>query len=107
MSRSQTPKRAQDRAGRDRYLDLVRTVPLRPIGSEAELDRAIAMIDALLDQDKRNGDEEDYLEVLSDLVEKYEDEHDPMPPVSGAEMLLFLIESKATSQTEVAANAGI
>jgi HTH-type transcriptional regulator/antitoxin HigA len=76
---------------RDRYLELVRTVPLRPIGSEAELDRAIAMIDALLDKDKRSGDEKDHLDVLSDLVETYEDEHDPMPPVSGAEMLRFLI----------------
>jgi HTH-type transcriptional regulator / antitoxin HigA len=107
MPRSQTPKRTQNRVGGDRYLELVRTVPLRPIASEAELDRAIAMIDALLDQNKRNRDEEDYLDVLSDLVEKYEDEHDPMPPVSGAEMLRFLIESKATSQTEVAAEAGI
>jgi len=65
------------------------------------------MIDALLDQEKRNGDEEDYLDVLSDLVEKYEDEHDPMPPVFGAEMLRFLIESQATRQTEVAAETGI
>jgi HTH-type transcriptional regulator / antitoxin HigA len=107
MARSQTPKRTQDRVERDRYLELVRKVPLRPIGSEAELDRAIAMIDTLLDQDKRDGDEEDYLDVLSDLVEKYEDEHDPMPPVSGAEMLRFLIESQATRQTEVASETGI
>jgi HTH-type transcriptional regulator / antitoxin HigA len=107
MARSQTPKKTQSRVGGDRYIDLVRQVPLRPIRSEGELDRAIAMIDTLLDQDKRTGDEEDYLDVLSDLVEKYEDEHDPMPPVSGAEMLRFLIESQATRQTEVASETGI
>jgi HTH-type transcriptional regulator / antitoxin HigA len=107
MARSQTPKKTQSRVGGDRYIDLVRQVPLRPIRSEGELDRAIAMIDTLLDQDKRTGDEEDYLDVLSDLVEKYEDEHDPMPPVSGAEMLRFLIESQATRQTEVATETGI
>jgi HTH-type transcriptional regulator / antitoxin HigA len=107
MARSQTPKKAQSRVAGDRYIDLVRQVPLRPIRSEAELDRAIAMIDTLLDQDKRTGDEEDYLDVLSDLVEKYEDEHDPMPPISGAEMLRFLIESQATRQTEVATETGI
>jgi HTH-type transcriptional regulator / antitoxin HigA len=41
------------------------------------------------------------------LVEKYEEEHDAMPPVSGAEMLRFLIESQATRQTEVATETGI
>ncbi len=107
MTRSQLNKKTQNRVGRDRYLELVRELPLRPIRSEAELDRAIAMIDALLDQEKRSGDEEDYLDVLSDLVEKYEDEHDPMPPVSGALMLRFLIDSQATTQTAVAAETGI
>ena len=107
MSRSQTPRTTQRRIAGDRYLELVCQVPLRPIRSEAELDTAIATIDALLDLDKRSGDEEDYLDVLSDLVEKYEDEHDPMPPVSGAEMLRFLIESQATRQTEVATETGI
>jgi len=56
MARSQTPKKTQRRDEGDRYLELVRQVPLRPIRSEAELDRAIAMIDALLDQDKRRSD---------------------------------------------------
>jgi HTH-type transcriptional regulator/antitoxin HigA len=88
-------------------MELVRLVPLRPIRSEAELDRAIAMIDALLDQAERNVDEEDYLDVLSDLVERYEDEHDPMPPASGSEMLRFLIESKGTTQARVAAETRI
>lgn len=91
----------------DRYLELVCQVPLRPIRSEAELDRAIAIIDGLLDQEKLSHDEQDYLDVLSDLVEKYEDEHDPVPPVCGAEMLRFLIESQETTQANVAAEAGI
>ncbi|MFI5460372.1 MAG: type II toxin-antitoxin system HigA family antitoxin [Isosphaerales bacterium] len=107
MARSQTPKKTRSRVEVDRYPDLVRQVPLRPIRSEAELDRAIAMIDALLDRDKRTSDEEDYLDVLSDLVEKYEDEHDPMPPVSGAELLRFLFESQETTQAKVAVEAGI
>ena len=65
------------------------------------------MIDRLLDQDQRDLDEADYLDVLSDLVEKYEDEHDPYPPVSGAEMVRFLIESHATNQAKVATASGI
>ena len=37
----------------DAYLHLVRQFPLRPIRSEKELDRAISMIDSLLDRDRR------------------------------------------------------
>ena len=107
MARSTTPKRTRPRFADDRYMELVRQVPLRPIRSEAELDRAIAMIDSLLDRAKRDADEEDYLDVLSDLVEKYEDEHDPMPPASGSEMLRFLIESQGTTQAKVAAETRI
>ncbi|HKI18800.1 MAG TPA: hypothetical protein VKA15_13020 [Isosphaeraceae bacterium] len=65
------------------------------------------MIDNLLDQKERSQDEEDYLDVLSDLVEKYEDEHEPLPPVSGAEMLRFLIESQETSQAKLSSDTGI
>ena len=64
-------------------------------------------IDALLDQDARSNAESDYLDVLSDLVEKYEDEHDPMPPVSDAEMLRFLIENQRTTQARLATETGI
>jgi HTH-type transcriptional regulator / antitoxin HigA len=107
MARSQIPKKGSGRSDNDRYLELVQQVPLRPIRSEEELDRAIAMIDALLDQERRNSDEEDYLDVLSDLVEKYEDEHEPMPPVVDAELLRFLIESQETTQAKVATATGI
>ena len=107
MARSQTPRTTQRRVAGDRYLELVCQVPLRPIRSEAELDSAIAMIDALLDLDNRSGDEEDYLDVLSDLVEKYEDENDPVPTVASADMLRFLIDNRATTQTEVATETGI
>jgi len=34
----------------DRYLDLVRRFPLRPLRSDSDLDAAIAVIDALIDQ---------------------------------------------------------
>src|SRR5579884_4130793 len=96
--------------GRDRedaYLRLVLQVPLRPIRSDEELDRATRMIDALLDKEERNQDEQDYLDVLSDLVERYESEEYPMAPVSDAEMLRHLIEARGVSQADVARDAGI
>src|SRR5437899_6952002 len=78
----------------DGYLDLVRQFPLRPIRSETELDRAIAMINSLLDRDQLSPAEEDYLDVLGDLVERYEDHAHPIPDVSDEEMLRFLIDQK-------------
>jgi HTH-type transcriptional regulator / antitoxin HigA len=65
------------------------------------------MIDFLLEQHELSLDEKDCLDVLSDPVERYEDQHDPMPPVSGAEMLCFLIESQPTTQAAVAVETGI
>src|ERR1700726_4488105 len=58
-----------------RVLALIRRFPLRPIRSEAELDRATAVINTLLDRAKLDAAEDDYLDVLSNLVEHYEDKH--------------------------------
>ena len=98
---------ADSTVGSGRYLSLVAEVPLRPIRSEAELDRAIAMIDRLTDLDDLTLDESDYRSVLGDLVAAYESEHDPEPPTTPAEMLRFLIESKGVVQARVAADTGI
>ena len=91
----------------DRYLELVRRFPLRPIRSEAELDEAIQVIDSLLDQDGLTPPEDDYLDVLSDLVEAYEDVHHPIGPVSDADMLHSLLDSRRETQAPVAKGAGI
>ncbi len=91
----------------DRYLDLVRRFPLRPLRTEAELDAAIAVIDGLLDRPTLTAPEQDYLDVLSDLVEATEAELVPMEPVGDAELLRFLIEQKGVTQAGVAAGAGI
>ena len=62
------------------YLKLIRRFPLRPIRSDADLDRAIAMVDALAARIKDlTPDERDYLDVLADLVEKYETDAIPNP----------------------------
>jgi HTH-type transcriptional regulator/antitoxin HigA len=100
-TRTKTP-RAQDV-----YLDLIRQVPLRPIRSDEELNRAVTMIDSLLDRGRLNQDEQDYLDVLSDLVEQYEQAEHPLAPVSDAEMLQHLIEAKGVTQADVSAHTGI
>jgi HTH-type transcriptional regulator/antitoxin HigA len=104
-SKSKSPSPASD--GSERYLELVREFPLRPVRSDAELGRAIAMIDRLSDLESLAPEEADYLEVLSDLVETYESEHDPEPAVSAADMLRHLIEAKGVPQVKVAADTGV
>lgn len=103
---SQVSASTRPHAG-ERFQELNREFPLRPIRSDAELEQAIAMIDGLIDRDRLSPDEDDYLEVLSNLVGKYEDEHHPLPAVSDAGMLRYLIESRAVTQATVAAETGI
>src|SRR5207253_4684564 len=91
----------------DRYLDLVRRFPLRPLHTDADLDAAVAVIDALIDRAGLTTPEQDYLDVLSDLVEAYEAEALPMRPVGDADLLRFLIEQKGVTQSDTAASAGI
>jgi len=89
------------------YFQLVRRFPLRPIRSEQELDEATRVIDELIAHEQRSPGADDYLDVLSDLVEKYENEHHPVPDASPVEMLRFLIEDRKTNQRAVALGSGM
>ncbi len=91
------------------YLALIRRFPLRPIVSEAELDRATGLLNCLLDRDDLDQAETDYREVLGDLVERYENDHHPIATadLSDAEMLAHLIEAKGVTQAAAARAAGI
>ncbi len=91
----------------DRYLDLIRRFPLRPLRSDSELDSAIEVIDSLIDRDKLSAPERDYLDVLSGLVKDYEEEAVAIKSVSDSEMIRFLIEAKQVTQSQVAAGTGI
>jgi HTH-type transcriptional regulator/antitoxin HigA len=85
------------------YLRLIRRYPLRPIRSEEELDRAIAVVNSLVTRmDALGPDERDYLDVLSDLVEKFETETYPEPDVPPHEMLREMIAFRGVTQAEVA-----
>jgi HTH-type transcriptional regulator / antitoxin HigA len=107
VKKSSKARGVRGRAVSDRYLELIQAFPLRPIRSEAELGRAIVAINTLIDKDRLSADEDDYLDVLGDLVEKYEAEHHPVPPVSDAGMLRHLIDSRGLTQAKVAAKTGL
>jgi HTH-type transcriptional regulator/antitoxin HigA len=89
------------------YLALIRRFPLRPIRTDDELDAASAIIDELTDRDDLSPTEADFLDVLGDLVEKYEDQNVEMPHVSDAEMLRSLMDENGVSQADVVRGAGI
>jgi HTH-type transcriptional regulator / antitoxin HigA len=90
----------------DHYFKLVLDFPLRPIRTDQELMQAIAVINTLITRALDDA-ERDYLDVLSDIVEKYESDERPMPPVSDAEMLRHLIEARDITQTQLAADTSV
>jgi HTH-type transcriptional regulator / antitoxin HigA len=91
----------------DRYHALVQKFPLRPLRSDEELDRAIEVIDSLIGRGGLDQGEQDYLDVLSNVVEQYETEEHPMRPVTDAEMLRHLIAARGITQKQLASDVGI
>ena len=93
----------------EKYLDLIRAFPLRPIRTDAELDRAVKVMHQLIDRGIENlsSDEDAYLGVLSDLIEKYEHEHHPIEPLPPHQMLSESIRAKGVTQTAVSKATGI
>ena len=75
------------------------------ISSDEELERLTEEVDSLMTKGIKQGDlspeEENLLELLSVLIEKYEDEHYPMPEVSPNEVLKFLMEQKDLKQSHL------
>ncbi len=88
------------------YLELIRRFPLRAIRSDRDLKAANKLVDELLDRKLSKG-EEDYLDVLSILIEQHESLRHAIPPVSDREVLLHLIEARDVSKRQVALAAGI
>ena len=81
---------------------------MRVIRSESEYDLAIAMLDRLSELGStRSPDETEYLLSLAVFVKKYEDEHHPMPPVSGVDMLRYLMETHHVTQSAPATETGL
>ena len=93
---------AKKKPTKDRYLELVQYVPLRPIRNEGELDEAINMVNYLIDREKMNSDEKDYLHVLGGLIYEYESKHINFERVPDSGMLQHLIEAKGVTQAQVA-----
>jgi HTH-type transcriptional regulator/antitoxin HigA len=80
-----------------KYLELIRSFPLRPIRSEAELGRAEAKLHQLLDASRLSAPERDYLEILGNLIDEYETKAYPIEPLPPNQMLAMSIETKGVT----------
>lgn len=83
------------------YMLLVRAFPLVPIRDAEHLERAVAVVDDLIDRPHLSASEQDYLDVLSDLIERYEQDHVEIPAVSGVAVLKHLMEEHGLKQADL------
>ncbi|NKQ34383.1 MAG: transcriptional regulator [Chloroflexi bacterium] len=77
--------------------------PYFSIRSEADYDRAVAQLNELLDI--VGTDEEhpmyEFMDTLGTLVHAWEEENIEMPPVSGADVLRYLMEEHGLRQVDL------
>ena|SRR5688572_21548670 len=83
---------------------LMETLP-SVISNEEELEKMTEQVDRLMTkgikQDGLSPEEEKLLDLMSVLIENYEDEHYPMPEVPPNEILKFLMEQKDLKQSDL------
>ncbi len=90
-----------------RYLALLRRFAPRPIRSEDEHRRAIAVVNDLLDRPTLSQDEEDYLDVLGLLIADYEDSIYEHPEFTPVDRLRYIMKEHSLTQAELARRAGV
>lgn len=88
-----------------KYGNLLMSVLPSAITNDEELERMTEQIDRLITKDIKQGslspEEDRLLELLSVLVEEYEDKHYPIPDASPNEVLRFLMEQKDMKQSDL------
>ena len=70
----------------------------RPIRDESQLQATEKQIDDLLARQERTQAQDEYLDLLSNLVRDWEAEHVEIPAVSGVELVKFLCEQHGIPQ---------
>jgi HTH-type transcriptional regulator/antitoxin HigA len=86
-----------------KYINLVERFPLRPICNDKENDKAAEICDELTDRiNKLSHAEQDYLEVLTDLIIKYESRWDnEIPDMNPRELIQYVMEQSNLTQTDL------
>lgn len=93
--------------GTTAYGNLLMEAQPRVIHDEKTHKRALNQIERLMKQSKLSTAEETLLELLSKLVNDYEEHIYPMPNVPPRDILQHLLESSGLSQAEFARQLGL
>ena len=99
MSGSKTPI-----IDRESYSAVLASYLPTAIKTEEDNERAIAQAEALTHQSSLTEAESKFLELLIQLIERFEEEHYAFPPEMRAgpiDMLIFLMESNALKQVDL------
>ena len=87
---------------KDQYVRLLERFPPRVIRTKAQLAATEHEIESLLARKSRLDDSERaYLDLLSKLVEDWEEEHVQMPSISGVDLIKVLLEDRGLSQRDL------
>jgi len=78
----------------DKYLELLKQSPPRPIHNEEDLEMMQEVINRLLDKPQLTVEEREYLNVLGSLIYEYEENQEPIPDIYGLELLKFILEER-------------
>ena len=78
----------------DKYLELLKQYPPRPIHDEEDLEMMQEVINCLLDKPQLTAEEREYLNVLGSLIYEYEENQEPIPDIYGIELLKFILEER-------------
>jgi len=98
MSTTKTSGRTTLGSDMSEYRSLVEAFPPRPIRDEEQLSHTWSRIEELLTKPARSSAEDDYLSLLSDMVEHWEAEHVQMPKLHGAELVRELLDDNQLPQ---------
>jgi HTH-type transcriptional regulator/antitoxin HigA len=90
------------------YARLIKRFPLRPIRDDEQNEQAAEICDMLIDRgDSLSRAERDYLEVLTDLIAKYESKwDDECADMSPRELILYLMEQNNLAQKDLVPEFG-
>ena len=81
---------------------LAQTLPA-PITTEAEYKRMLAQVEILMqeDEDAMSREQQAILELLTTLIEQYEERHYPIEDASPHDVLLHLMEARGITQKDL------
>ena len=98
--------KTRDKIPGDTYLDRIKEFRLTSIRDDEHLAEARKVLNRLIMADLDQGSQV-YLDALTDLVEKYEDDNVSIPDAPAQEVLRLLMESNKLSQNKLAKKVGM